>query len=141
MKIGRLSLYLFLLLLIGGTGCWIAFAQYFHDPEKYAYKSFISNLGTFSISIAVLAYADRILSKKLLNTTLALFIFVVMVLSIAASVCCVVIYFHYSTTIALAGLLFAFACWTMVHWNSPEFTDKTDPYTALGGKDPTKTSA
>jgi hypothetical protein len=140
MNICRLGLYLFLVILIGGAGCWIALGQYYFDPLKYEYRSFISNLGTFSISIAILAYADRILSKKQLNTTVALFIFVLMILSAVLSGLCIVVYFKFSTIAAALSLVGALACWTMVNWNSPEFTDKPDPFTTLGG-DPTKTSA
>jgi hypothetical protein len=140
MNICRLALYLFLVILIGGAGCWISLGQYFHDPIKYEYRSFISNLGTFSISIAILAYADRILSKKQLDTTIALFIFVLMVLSAVVSGVCIVFYFDFSTVAAGLSLVGALACWTMVNWNSPEFTDKPDPFTTLGG-DPTKTTA
>jgi hypothetical protein len=139
MKICRLCLYLILVILVGGAGCWISLGQFVHDPTKYEYKNFISNLGTFSISIAVLAYADRILSKRNINTTVALFIFFLMVVAAAISVVCIVFHFPYSTIAAIISLLGALACWTMVNWNSPEFTDKADPFSTLGG--PTNTTS
>ena len=141
MKIDRLILYLLLVIIIGGAGCWISLGQYYYDPVKYEYRNFIANVGTFSISIAILAYADRILSKKQLDTTIALLIFVLMVFSVALSVVCVVIYFSYATLTSMLGLAISLVCWAMVNWNSPAFTDKADPFTPLGGEIPGRTSA
>lgn len=119
--------------MIGGGGCWIALGQYLHDSSKYEYRNFIASLGTFAISIAILAYADRILSKKHFDTTLALFIFFLMVVAIVLSALCVIFYFGYATLIAILGLACALVCWTLIKWNSPEFTDKSDPLVTMGG--------
>ena len=133
MKIGRLILYLLLVIFIGGGGCWIALGQYFYDSNKYEYRSFVASIGTFAISIAILAYADRILSKKQFEPTLALFIFFLMVLSVVVSAVCVVFYFPYATHLSGLGLVCSLACWTIINWKSSAFTDKPDPFVTLGG--------
>lgn len=134
MKIGRLSIYLAMVLIFGGAGCWIALGQHFHDPEKYAYRAFVANIGTFGISISVLAYADRILSKKQISATYGLFIFFLMATSSAACVLCIVLNSRVETLLAAAGLFGALTCWTLIKWNSPEFVDKPDPFSTMGGQ-------
>lgn len=137
MKIGRLLLYLILVLLFGGAGCWIALGQHLYNPEIYGYNIFLSNLGTFSVSVGVLAYADRILSRKQIDPTIALLIFFLMISSSAISVISIVVPFRHATISVLIGMTGAFGCWTMVKWKSPEFTDTTDPFSTLGGKETT----
>ena len=134
MKLCRLAINLVLVNLIGGLGCWIALGQYFHDPKIYDYRNFLGNVGTFAISMGVIAYADGILSKRLSNVTLALFIFLLMVVSAGLSILCMVTIFDYATFVSILGLVFALVCWTIINWGNPQFTDKpSDPLAAMGG--------
>jgi hypothetical protein len=114
MKFARLAIYLAMVLLFGGLGCWIALGQHLWDPVKYDYRNFIANIGTFAISLVILGYADKILSKKETAPTTDLFIFFIMVISVTLSVVGIIFYFKYANHVVLAGLIIGFICWMMI---------------------------
>lgn len=134
MKFVRLFLYLALIVAIGGLGCWISLVQYRLSPEPRVISGFLGNLGTFSISVAVMAFADFLLmSGTSYSSTRALLLFVWMSLAVIASATTLVIQAPFMLGVAIAAGVMALVEWIIVNVQNPSFEDATtDPYKAMG---------
>jgi len=135
MKILRMLLYLILIVLIAGMGCWISLGQYLsldapRSPESF--NVFLGNLGTFAISVAVMAFADFLLMPgSVYASTKALGLYVLMALSVAAGVLSLVWHPCFIIWICVGGLSIAVIQWFMVNLDNPSFEN---PAGIIGGK-------
>jgi hypothetical protein len=127
-----------LLIGISGLGCIISLGKFWYYTKDSVYLSeFLSNLGTFSISIAVIACADTIIDDAQ-NKTMRLFIFVMTIISLLTagfSICFVNNIRLYILTIitVIIAVLSAIICWVIVNYKRPVFYEN-NPVAALGGE-------
>ena len=134
MKFVRLVLYFLLILIVGGLGCWISLGQHMHEPKGTDIYPFVGNLGTFSVSVAVMAYADFLLmSVNAFSVTRALFLLVLMIVGGIAGVIGLFLKEPFIVNIAWASLLISLSEWWIIHWRNPSFDEQVTPVSSLGG--------
>lgn len=131
----RRLIYLVLIIGIGGIGCWIAAAQHFLRPSDFSGYSFCDNLATFSISLAVMAFADYlVISQDRFQPTAALCRLACTALAVVAGVVPLVL--KQGLGVASAWLSFAAAMlvWWLVHTSNQNLDDQLTAVSTLGGK-------
>jgi len=135
MRFVRLLCYLALVVAISGLGCWISLVQYRLSPEPRVIYGFLGNLGTFSISIAIMAYADfLLLSTVSFSSTRALLLFLWMLLAVIGSAAALLIQAPFMLGVAIAASAMAMVEWIFVNLYNPSFEDASSKAdTTLGG--------
>ena len=134
MRLIRIVLYLLLIVGFGGLGCWISLVQYGLAPSQGLYSACIGNVATFSISVAILAFADHILlSGRIPAPTRALLLYLITLATLSASVVSMVLNHPIVLKTALGAAAGALLSWLLVNCKNPSFDD-IDPVSALGGK-------
>ncbi len=134
MKLVRLGLYLLLIVLIGGLGVWISLVQYWRTPPPQTIYAFLGNLGTFSISVAVMSFADFLLmASSGYNSTRALFLLVWMAVAVVASATALVLQVPLMLGVAIGASVMALTEWVIVNINNPSFDVAANPQVTLGG--------
>jgi len=135
MKIFRLCLYLLLIVLIGGLGVWISLVQHWRASNPQTIYTFIGNLGTFSISVAVMSFADFLLMAGY-SSTRALLLLVWMAIAIVASAASLILQVPLMLGVAIGAAIMALVEWLFVNFSNPVFDVASNPQATLGG-DPT----
>ncbi len=131
MKILRMFLYLVLIVLIGGVGCWISLGQHWVNPSATSFDGFLGNLGTFAVSVAVMAFADfLLLPASVYNSTKALCLYVLMALAVGSGILVVVWHPEWIWWLGTASLGLAVFEWIVVNLGNQNFDE---PGSILGG--------
>lgn len=133
-KFLRLFVYPILILLIGGLGFWISLFQHRLAPEPVKFYAFLGSLGTFSISIACMSFADFLLiTEKEFDGTKAISLFLLMTVSVVLSAVATFLKIPEMHYLVIAGLALAMFEWILVHYKDPVFVDNSGILAPLGG--------
>lgn len=133
-KFLRLIIYPLLILLIGGLGFWISLFQHRLAPEPVKFYAFLGSLGTFSISIACMSFADFLLiTEKEFNGTRAISLFLLMTVSVVLSAVATFLKIPEMHYLAIVGLVLAMIEWILVHCKDPVFIESSEMLAPLGG--------
>lgn len=134
-RIQRLGAYIFLTITFGGGGFWISFVQHRQNPSGPTFYNFLGNMGTFSISVAIMAYAYfLLLREKKYSATPAILLFA-FTLVCALRGALAVFYqnplMHY---FAVCSTVLCIIEWLIIHWSDPTFESKNAELNPLGGE-------
>lgn len=131
----RRVIYFALIIGIGGIGCWIAGFQHILKPTDQSGFSFCDNLATFSISLAVMAFADHlVISQENFQPTGALGRFAGTALAVVAGVVPLVLKQGVGVTFSWISFVSALIVWWLVHLANRSLNDQGDATSALGGE-------
>lgn len=133
-KFGTMLLYFGLIVLVGGLGCWISLYQYYkqHTPENFLV--YLGNLGTFSISVVVLAFADAIMNSRQFGRRIwLLFLLLTMMVSLCLSAALVFLKEPFMGWVALVVVVLATIEWFAVNFYNPTFDVDEDARAVMGG--------
>lgn len=131
----RRCYYYFLIVLIGGIGCWISAFQHLNqDPNPISGYAFCGNLATFSISLAVMSFADFILvSQDKFPATRALGFLIIVALSVAAGVVTLLMRDGIGVSASWISISGASILWWAIHSRNPAFDEPSSAISTLGG--------
>lgn len=131
----RRLIYLALIVGIGGLGFWITGCQHLLNPTALSGFSFCDNLATFSISLAVMAFADHlVISQNNFQPTGALGRFAIMALAVASGVVPLVLKHGIGIISSWISFFLALGIWWCVHATNQTLDDQGSPQSALGGE-------
>jgi hypothetical protein len=130
----RLCLYLFLILIIGGLGCWISLFQHWQEPKWDRFYAFLGSMGTFAISVTCMAFADLLLvEEEDYRGTRALALFLLMAVSGILGAVAVIVQIPAMLWVAIISVVGALLEWLLVHQKDPTFAADPPAVAALGG--------
>ena len=130
----RLMLYLFLILVIGGFGCWISLFQHWREPGWDRFYAFLGSVGTFAISVTCMAFADLLLVEEDdYRGTRALGLFLLMAVSGILGAVSVFVQIPAMLWVAIFSLIGALLEWWLVHRKDPTFAADSPADAPLGG--------
>jgi hypothetical protein len=130
----RLGLYILLILVIGGLGCWISLFQHYSEPKVEKFYAFIGSMGTFAISVACMSFADLLLMPETdFRGTKALALYFLMSISGILGAVAVFVQTPIMHIIAITSVVFALLEWLLVHANDATFAPDPRADDALGG--------
>lgn len=130
----RLCLYLLLILIIGGLGCWISLFQYWRESNWDRFYAFLGSMGTFAISVTCMAFADLLLvEEEDYRGTRALGLFLLMAVSGILGAVAVFVQIPAMLWVAVISVVGALFEWWLVHRKDPTFAADPSPDSALGG--------
>lgn len=133
----RRLIYFALIVGIGGLGCWITGFQHLLNVTEMSGYSFCDNLATFSISLAVMAFADHlVISQRGFQPTDALGRFAFMALAVATGVVPLVLKQRVGVLSSWVSFALALGVWWFVHVTNQSLDDQGTPEDALGGEVP-----
>lgn len=130
----RLVLYLLLILVIGGLGCWISLFQYWQEPSCGRFYAFLGSVGTFAISVTCMAFADLLLVEEDdYRGTRALGLFLLMAVTGILGAVAVFVQMPAMIWVALLSLIGTLFEWWLVHRKDPTFAADPPADVTLGG--------
>lgn len=130
----RLLLYLLLILVIGGLGCWISLFQHRWEPKPERFYAFLGSVGTFAISVACMSFADLLLMPETdYRGTRALAMYLLTAVSGILGAVSVFLQIPAMHAVAIAAMIFALLEWVLVHAKDSAFAPDARPDAPLGG--------
>jgi hypothetical protein len=103
-------------------------------PDPVKFYAFLGNIGTFSISVACMSFADfLLLEEKQYRGNRALWLFLLMAISVVLSAMSLILRFPVMHYIAISGMVLALLEWIFVHWKDPVFVPENEFLAPLGG--------
>lgn len=129
-------LYFTLIIGIGGLGSWITGAQHLQNATPTSGYIFCGNLGTFSISLAVMSLADHfVLSQTGFNLCRGLTLLLITAIAGVSGVIPLVKFDGWAVLASWIGFVSAALVWWGTHQNNHAF-DNSDALSPMGGSIP-----
>lgn len=131
----RLIYFFAFVLVLGNLGTLISFFQYLNSSPGMDGRTVARNFATYTIAIAITAFADYCLRKEKDNTVLLAFLVFAM---FSAGAGCIILTVDTKWIIVLSCIvsgLLALALWLLISTSNPDHDDST-AISTLGGQIP-----